>query len=227
MLTGNKDVDLKILNNLEDKDLVNLCSVNRYSRRLCNDEYFWLNRILKKFPYLSLEMLKQYKKDRRWADYYIKDLRKVAEKSLIRDESILEKSSRDGRLDQVMVAINSGANPKNYQGVYALLLAANEGYLDIVKYLVENGANISEFKELALTEAINNNHLDIVKYLITLGDSSQEILDNALYAAINANNLPIVKYLIQQGADIYNNNDFIMSAADKNHDEIVEYLISL
>jgi len=41
MLTGNKDVDRKILNELEDKDLVNVCQTNKQANLLCNDQVFW------------------------------------------------------------------------------------------------------------------------------------------------------------------------------------------
>ncbi len=37
-LTGNKDVDRKILNNLEDKDLVKFCLVDKKANTLCNDQ---------------------------------------------------------------------------------------------------------------------------------------------------------------------------------------------
>ena len=45
MLTGNKDVDRKILNELEDKDLVNACQINKKAHTLCNDQVFWMNRV--------------------------------------------------------------------------------------------------------------------------------------------------------------------------------------
>jgi hypothetical protein len=53
MLTGNKDVDLKVMSNLDDENLFNLCisePKSNYLTRLCNDETFWRNRLMKKFP---------------------------------------------------------------------------------------------------------------------------------------------------------------------------------
>ncbi len=40
MLTGNKDVDRKILNELDDEDLVKACQVNKQVNTLCNDQVF-------------------------------------------------------------------------------------------------------------------------------------------------------------------------------------------
>ena len=60
MLTGVKDLDFKILNQLEDIDLVNVCKTNTVANKLCNDQGFWLQRIMIKYPYLDLNILKQF-----------------------------------------------------------------------------------------------------------------------------------------------------------------------
>lgn len=49
-LTNIYEVDMKILHCLNDKDLANLCQVNRYLRTLCQDEYFLKKRILTLYP---------------------------------------------------------------------------------------------------------------------------------------------------------------------------------
>lgn len=53
----------------------------------------------------------------------------------------------------------------------ALINASTSGYLDIIKYLVENGANINAGNYLgeALVLAAENGHLDVVKYLVENG----------------------------------------------------------
>ena len=43
--------------------------------------------------------------------------------------------------------------------------AASSGHLDLVKYLVGNGADVRAYNGLALRCAAENGHLDIVKYL--------------------------------------------------------------
>ena len=51
------------------------------------------------------------------------------------------------------------------QDNYALRWAATKGHLDVVKYLVESGANVSALNNYALENAALNRHLDVVEYL--------------------------------------------------------------
>ena len=53
MLTGNKNIDIKILNELEDVDLVKFCQVNKQVNSICNDQVFWMNRVFNRFGYVS------------------------------------------------------------------------------------------------------------------------------------------------------------------------------
>ncbi len=47
MQSGNKDTDLLILQELDDRSLMNTCVLNSYFASLCKDENFWMNRIIK------------------------------------------------------------------------------------------------------------------------------------------------------------------------------------
>src|SRR5688500_17298253 len=61
-------------------------------------------------------------------------------------------------------------NYVNHQGVNALHMAVYWGHLEIVKYLVEKGANINyvipKNGNTALLTAASCGHLEVVKYLI-------------------------------------------------------------
>ena len=48
-LTGNKNVDFVVLNLLTDYELSQVCQVNKYVNSLCNDDNFWLQRIINKY----------------------------------------------------------------------------------------------------------------------------------------------------------------------------------
>jgi hypothetical protein len=61
--TGMKDIDLKILSQLEDKDLFNMCLVNTYVSNLCKDEILWKNRLFKNYKKF-LSIAKRYYTDR-------------------------------------------------------------------------------------------------------------------------------------------------------------------
>ena len=61
LFTGIKNVDLMIIARLDDKDLVSVCRTSKRAKTICNDENFWRNRILVKYPEVGYEIFKQYK----------------------------------------------------------------------------------------------------------------------------------------------------------------------
>lgn len=174
MLSGNKNIDTIILNNLDDKDLIRICHVNKYLDSICKDQIFWLNRILYKFPYLSINILNKYRNGRLWSDYYIYDLRKInklnAQKYLY-GPSIVNM----GRIDHLMIAIANGADiHQRNDGL--LRYASREGNLELVKILVEMGANprasdIRGVPDAPIRWAHDYGHSDVVNYLLTTNKS--------------------------------------------------------
>jgi len=139
MLTGNKDVDRKILNKLEDKDLVNVCQANKQANSLCNDQVFWMNRVFNKFNYVGGDLLRKFKGTRSWSEYYIQDLRKIPSNP----DTYLEEGSLNNRLDQVIIALKNGADiHAGYD--YALRYSSRKGHL------VSKGADIHAVDNLAL-----------------------------------------------------------------------------
>ena len=70
LLSGNKDVDLIILSELDDKSLFSFCqsfeSKNRYINKLCSNEIFWKNRFIKKYGPAEKNP------DRTWKRFYLK-----------------------------------------------------------------------------------------------------------------------------------------------------------
>lgn len=61
---------------------------------------------------------------------------------------------------------------KDIEGFSALSIAAGNGYLEIVKYLLEHGANINStmtLNDTPLITAIMNEHIEVAEYLISQG----------------------------------------------------------
>lgn len=172
MLSGIKDVDMIILNNLDDVDLVKTCQVNKKADQICNDQSFWFNRIRIKFPQIDVKILRKYKGDRSWSEYYIGDLRNVTKDALL-------PSSMSGGLDRVMIAVGLGADV-NFKNNLPLREASARGYLDVVKYLVSSGADIHADDDDALIWASLNDHLDVVKYLVSVGANIHAQDDEAI-----------------------------------------------
>lgn len=97
------DLKQTLLLKLSDRELVNICKSSKIYRDYCNtNQKFWLNRILTKFPYIPLNILNRYKKDRTWSDYYIQDLIKI-------HQNDLKRSVRNHRFDHILISLDKGA----------------------------------------------------------------------------------------------------------------------
>ena len=66
-LTGIKDVDKLILENLDDEELLRVISLNKYLNTVA-DENFWRKRLLQRYPNVEID------KTRTWKDNYLKIL---------------------------------------------------------------------------------------------------------------------------------------------------------
>lgn len=76
------------------------------------------------------------------------------------------------------------------------------GYLEVVRYLHENGANIHVREERPLHEAVWYNHMNIVKYLCEYGANVNAYDEYAIRVAANKGNMDMVQYLYKNGANI-------------------------
>ncbi len=226
MLTGNKDVDRKILNELDDKDLVNVCQTNKKAQSLCNDQVFWMNRVFQRFGYVGGDVLRTNKEKYwpSWSEYYIKDLRKI--NSSNGDEYLID-GSMNNRLDHMIISLNIGANIHARNDI-AVKMASKNGHLDIVKYLVSEGANIRARDDIALMYASSGGHIDVVKYLVSNGANIHTKDDNPLRGASSGGHIEVVKYLVGLGADIHAKYDEALRySSNYGHIEVVKYLVEL
>jgi ankyrin repeat protein len=125
-----------------------------------------------------------------------------------------------GQLDQVKAAIAQGAdvNFRGKGGTTPLVVAARNGYFDIAKYLVEQGAQIDKRDNVreksALLAAAFKGHYDIAEFLIEHGaDVNAQAVNGwtPLHDAAFIGDFKTVKMLIDHGArlDIRNNNNAI------------------
>lgn len=86
---------------------------------------------------------------------------------------------------------------------------------DMVKYLVEHGADVNmkgEYGDTAIFSAISNKNLDILKYLVENGADVNIQKQNGntptpLFYAVMFGNIQIIKYLLEHGADVNIKNE--------------------
>jgi len=99
------------------------------------------------------------------------------------------------------------------------------GYLDMLHYLAEQGANLHTKNECGLRWATYNGHIDIVKYLQKHGANIHIGHNQPLLNAVSNGHLDIIKYLVECGAKIPTNDNLVISLAKKaQHTNIVKYL---
>jgi ankyrin repeat protein len=89
---------------------------------------------------------------------------------------------------------------------YALRRACLYGHLNIIKELINAGANVKDdnypYSTSPLSEAIKSGNTLVVKELINAGAEINTKYRNALRLAIDDDNLEMVKFLIDNGADV-------------------------
>ena len=123
-------------------------------------------------------------------------------------------------------------------GSRALLLAAVNGHLEIMKYLIEecevDPSARNSHGNNALFEAAFNGHLDICKYLVTECGIDPSIQNNygetVILAAAGSGELDIIKYLVKEhGASVSIQNEdginALMIAAQRGYLDVVKYLV--
>ena len=150
-------------------------------------------------------------------------------------ERFLHDYARNGNLAGVKRALQAGADIEAKDDDWtALIYASVNGRLEVVKYLVSQGANIDGKDNddwTALIWASQNGRLEVVKYLASQGAKINAKDDDdwtALMRASQNGHLEVVEYLVSQGTNIDTKNKYgdtaLMLAKQKNHNEVVNFL---
>ncbi|MCM3773725.1 suppressor of fused domain protein [Priestia aryabhattai] len=116
---------------------------------------------------------------------------------------------KKGDIEKVVELIGSNAERLNMMTPFGtwLHVAASRGELDIIKKLIELGANVNVVGGVygggALNEAASAGHIDIVRYLLSCG-ADMDVSDperNPLFGAISNGHADIAGLLIESGID--------------------------
>jgi ankyrin repeat protein len=125
-------------------------------------------------------------------------------------ENLLLKAAKNGDIKRLYEILATGAKVDvcDRTGTTALMLAANLGYTEIVRSLIDFGANINLTRKTygltALMLAASANQIDIVKLLISKNVDVNAINEDgstALMAAAAKGHLDVVQILLAAGAD--------------------------
>jgi len=103
---------------------------------------------------------------------------------------------RQGNLEEIKLYYEK---EKNINDI--LKRGAYYGHLELVKYAVQNGANIRIDNDYPLKWSSENGHLDTVKYLVENGADVNADNSEALWRASSNGHMEIVKFLVENGVD--------------------------
>lgn len=155
------------------------------------------------------------------------------------DLSLLKKLFQTASQGGEVEAFSLSNDASSRTGFTVLHAAASRGYLDIVKWLVEDCGAIPDLEdregETALHKAALHGHLPIVTYLLPdRADVNARDADGwtALHNACSKGYLDIVRWLCEHGGiasvDVQSKGGWtpLMNAASKGHSPIVVYLLT-
>ena len=137
---------------------------------------------------------------------------------------LLCKSAECGDLEKVKEHIaNVNMNAKGEYNYTALMKASKKGYFDIVKYLVENGADVNESNERGKTSLDSAKTDEIKAYLKQM----QDFIDSVKQGKIEKIRKCIASD-IKININAVNSDDktALMLATEKGHFEIVQCLVA-
>jgi uncharacterized protein len=157
--------------------------------------------------------------------------------SSIQDIPLIRATTR-GDLKQVQALLTHGtlADTCDRTGTTPLMFAANLGYTEIARSLLDAGANINlprkRYKLTALMLAASANQVDIVQLLVTRGADVNAINEDgstALMAAALKGYIDVVKVLLAANADVNiadkDDDTALKVAVKQGHSKIVKILL--
>jgi ankyrin repeat protein len=142
-------------------------------------------------------------------------------------------TSYHGRLEVVKLLVENGAriNMKGYNGTTSLMAAASRKHKHVVKYLIDQGAEIRHTTvegQNVLHHAVANGWLSITNTILLKGSYSDAELGSVLQSAASENNLLLIQMLLRAGADINYKNQgtqLLRYACNKGNIEMLKVLL--
>ena len=186
-LTLWKDIDRKIIENLDEKSILSICSTSsKFFNQICNDSFIQ-NLLEKRYPGST-----QYKpKTQSWKNFL---LTIFYWKGKLKEEFNYDYAGGNFETQYKLFS----KYKKKSQTMYELLSeAARYNELNIVKYAVERGADLDN--QAPLNAAVRNGNMDMIKYLVDKGANDHGDL---LAVAAGNGKIEAFKYLLSKGLEL-------------------------
>ena len=240
-LSGLKDIDREILKYVDDGELLKICSVDKKTwNEVCDDNF--LKRRLSQYPGIE-----KYKGQKSWKKFFSNVIFFI---SRMREDLKFYYKSGDFMKQYRLLTKTKEDKDCRYKHAELLANAVKEEEIDLVKYSLNNGAIVNQYNNAPLRQAVVRGNLDIIKFLIERGaDTTNNIVQysynpetvkflmeqgadihqnngEALTIASASGNLNVVKYLIENGINVKTEGRYaLIMAISKKHLNVVKYLL--
>ncbi len=208
-----RDVDLKILSELDDRDLLNYCKTHKYGSELCNNEDFWRNRVQIKFP----GAVKIKSSNGTWKNFYLKMVY-YSDRYRNNDDAMFE-AVRKNDMDMIQFFVMRGASDW-FNGMKSAVKQGNRKLVDFFIEKAESEGEEWDRKEwnTGLFWSSQGGHLDLMKLFIEKGADQ---LNSVLYAAAVGGHRNAIDYLISQGANRW--DEGLRGAKKSRNEELIAF----
>jgi ankyrin repeat protein len=124
-------------------------------------------------------------------------------------------------------------NVKTFAGSTPLLFAVRSGLLDIAEFLLSCGATLNDTPYSAIMEAAECGRLEVLKWLVKQGADLDTIIEpggrSVMHFAASSGHLETVKWLVLQGGDVDSIDDsgqtLLHLAAENGHLDLCHWLL--
>lgn len=129
-----------------------------------------------------------------------------------------------GKIHAARIFIENGVKIQHIN--QAMGIACEEGYLEIVKLLLENGANIHRKHDIALEKACLRKHIHIAEFLLQNGANVHARNESLLIRLSDYGFIEIIELLLTYGANVHARNDqALYMACSSGHVDVVKLLL--
>ena len=179
----------------------------------------------------------------------VAEVRNASHQRIRENNDALLIAANKGDVEAVKKCLGAGANieseldflrhvePEDYpdhdaagNDLTPLILACRHGHFEVVKLLVERGAELnSDQVETPLNLAVNNGDLRLAEFLISKGAKVNSSAASPLNLAVNNGDLKLAEFLISKGAKVNSSAAsplHLAVRAPKNRRELAELLLA-
>jgi len=142
----------------------------------------------------------------------------------------IENACQENRINVIKLLLSKGKMNITAEGSSAILASSYQGHVELTKFLISIGADISVFNNSAIVLASKNGHFEIVKLLTEYG--ADPCIDSywCLMLAVlsDVSDFETIKFLINMGCDPKSwNNIALRTSCEKGYVNVLKFLKSL